>query len=240
MEKIKYVVGIDEVGRGALAGPVVVAAIAISNNLELKMNNTELRLRNKNSKFLTLNSKSANLSKLRDSKKLSAKQREAWFRHVKNLSNLRKYIRGKFEKHIYYAAAGVSPKVIDKINISKAANLAAAKVFIKLVKNNKLKVKSCNIFLDGGLYINKPKTKNQKLKIQTKNIKTIIKGDEKIPAVALASIIAKVSRDKMMEKFHKKYPQYGFNQHKGYGTKKHFKAIKKFGASSIHRKSFNY
>ena len=209
-KRIKYIIGIDEVGRGPLAGPVVVAALAVPTKLRIK--NAELRK----------NFKSA---KLRDSKKLSLKQREIWFEYVK--------------KHpkIFYAIASVSPKVIDKINISNAANLAATRAFQKLVntyaiasvltKNNNVNVK---IFLDGGLYLNK--------KYPRLSASTIIKGDEKIPVISFASIVAKVTRDRMMRKLHKKYPQYGFDKHKGYGTKKHFKAIRKHGLSPIHRKSF--
>ncbi|MEK9168320.1 MAG: ribonuclease HII [Patescibacteria group bacterium] len=209
-KRIKYIIGIDEVGRGPLAGPVVVAALAVPTKLRIK--NAELRK----------NFKSA---KLRDSKKLSLKQREIWFEYVK--------------KHpkIFYAIASVSPKVIDKINISNAANLAVTRAFQKLVntyaiasvltKNNNVNVK---IFLDGGLYLNK--------KYPRLSASTIIKGDEKIPVISFASIVAKVTRDRMMRKLHKKYPQYGFDKHKGYGTKEHFKAIRKHGLSPIHRKSF--
>ncbi|MEK7496153.1 MAG: hypothetical protein AAB616_01655, partial [Patescibacteria group bacterium] len=97
----KYIIGIDEVGRGPLAGPVTVAALALPQNLKFKIKNLKLPLR--------------------DSKKLSLKQREIWFEYVK--------------KHpkIFYAIASVSPKVIDKINISNAANLAATRAFQKLV-----------------------------------------------------------------------------------------------------------
>lgn len=202
----KYIIGIDEVGRGPLAGPVTVAAVAARVNLKLK-----------------------------DSKKLSPKQREIWFDYIKESQKS----KAKSQR-LYYAIASVSPKVIDRINISKAANLAATRAFQKLVnsyaiasvltKNNNVNVK---IFLDGGLYLKKLQTTNYKLKT-----KTIIRGDEKIPAISLASIVAKVTRDRMMRKLHKKYPRYAFDQHKGYGTKKHFKAIKKYGPSPIHRKSF--
>lgn len=215
----KYIIGIDEVGRGPLAGPVVVAAVAMTT--KFKIRNAELRIKkkSKNSEFLILNSK---LAKLRDSKKLSSKQREIWFNYVKK------------NPKIFYAVVSVPPKVIDRINISNAANLAATQAFIKLIKSRKLKAKSCSIFLDGGLYL-KLRVKSHKLKV-----KTVIRGDEKIPAISLASIVAKVARDKFMEKLHKKYPRYGFDRHKGYGTKRHFKMIKKYGLSPIHRKSFNH
>ena len=197
--KPNYIIGIDEVGRGALCGPVVVAAVAATVNLKFKIKNLKL--------------------KLRDSKKLTSKQRKVWFQYIKD------------ELALPQAVASVSPKVIDKINISNAANLAATRALDKLTKNLKLKTESYSVLLDGGLYIKKLKTKNLKLK-------TIIKGDEKIPAIALASIVAKVTRDRIMVKLHKKYPKYALDQHKGYGTKKHIKAIRKHGQSKIHRLTF--
>ncbi len=188
----KYIIGIDEVGRGPLAGPVTVAVAAIPNNL----------------KFL----------KLRDSKKLSAKQREKWFKFVKE--------NGK----IYYAIASVSPKIIDRINISKAANLAATRALKKLLVKQKIPSAKTQIFLDGGLHA---KIQNTRYKIQT-----IVRGDEKIPAIALASIVAKVSRDRRMKKLHRKFPKYDFINNVGYGTKKHIRALKKHGLRDIHRKTF--
>jgi len=205
LKKSKYIIGIDEVGRGALAGNVTVAAVLLPRKSQIP--NYKLQT---NSKFKILNSK----LKLRDSKKLTPKQREIWFEYLKN------------ELRLPYAVASVSPKIIDKINISKAANLAAGKAFSLLIKNSGLRIKNCEVFLDGGLYI-----QNLKFKI-------IIRGDEKIPAISLASIIAKVSRDRQMINLHKKYPKYGFEKHKGYGTKKHFKAIRKHGPSKIHRLTF--
>jgi len=195
--KTNYVIGVDEVGRGSLAGPVTVAAVAIPKKFSFP-------------KFKNL--------KLKDSKKLTPLQREKWFDWVK-------------ENKIPYAVSSVSPKIIDKINISNAANLAATKAFQQLIAKSKLQ--RVKIYLDGGLFLNKLQTTNYKL--QTK---TIIRGDEKINTIKLASIVAKVIRDKKMKQFHKKYPQYGFLQNKGYGTKKHLNAIKKYGFCSIHRKSF--
>ncbi|MEK7634624.1 MAG: ribonuclease HII [Patescibacteria group bacterium] len=205
-KKNKYVIGIDEVGRGALAGPVVVAALALPKKFNLPIGRINFQL-----------------SKLKDSKKLSPRQREVWFQYIKELS-------------LSYGIAAVSPKIIDKINISQAANLAATKALKKLLTDNKqLTTNNYKVFLDGGLYI-KSKIKNQNF--INSNFKTVIKGDEKIPAISLASIVAKVYRDKLMKKLHKKYPRYDFINNVGYGTKKHIKAIKKFGHSSIHRKSF--
>ncbi len=203
MAKTKtYIIGIDEVGRGPLAGPVTVAAVLLTADLKTyKLKNLK--------------------TPLRDSKKLNPKQRESWFVFIK-------------QQKIPYATANVFPKTIDKINISKAANLAATKALYKLIINNKqLKTDNLKILLDGGLRVN-PNSKTKKFK----NIKTIIRGDEKIPAIALASIVAKVRRDKYMGEIHKKFPQYDFKKHKGYGTKIHYKLLKKNGSSKIHRKSF--
>lgn len=215
----RCVIGIDEVGRGPLAGPVTVAAVALPRNFQFLISN----LPRTEPKVLVRGFQSPKL-KLRDSKKLSPKQREIWFRHITK------------ELLLPYAVASVSAKIIDKINVSNAANLAATRAFIKLTKNYKLKTKSCKIFLDGGLYIRVNPLLN---KLYPRlSASTIIKGDEKIPSIALASIVAKVTRDRLMKKLHKKYPRYGFAQHKGYGTKAHIKAIKKLGLSPIHRKSF--
>ena len=190
--KLKYIIGIDEVGRGPLAGPITVAAVAARQDTRYKIQDT----------------------KLRDSKKLSEKQRELWFEFIK--------------KNLKYSIANVSHGVIDKINITQAANLAASRCLKKLLMKQRGRVK---IFCDGGIF---PKIQNTRYKIQI-----IIRGDEKIPAIALASIVAKVTRDKKMRKLHKKYPKYGFNKHKGYGTKKHIKAIKKHSLTDIHRKTFS-
>ncbi|MFA5098976.1 MAG: ribonuclease HII [Candidatus Paceibacterota bacterium] len=204
-KKRKYIIGIDEVGRGPLAGEVTVAAILLQKNFRFTKPNFQKKL------------------KLRDSKKLSPKQREIWFEYIKE------------ELCLGYAVASVSPKKIDRINISNAANLAAVKAFESLIKKTKIKIENCEVCLDGGLYL---KTTNNKLQTAKYKQRTIIRGDEKIPAISLASIVAKVIRDKKMEKSHKKYPQYGFKNHKGYGTKEHFRAIKKHGPSKIHRLTF--
>jgi len=226
MKKLRYIIGIDEVGRGALAGPVVVAVVILSKNFQTKIRVNPL-LKNKNPR----QSASISIIKLRDSKKLTPRQREIWFEYIKT------------HPRIFYATANVSPKIIDKINISNAANLAATRALLKLLNNNAIalllsKKQKMKVFLDGGLYINKPTTDNSRLTTKNCKIKTIIKGDEKIPAIMLASIIAKVSRDRLMKKLHGKYPRYDFINNVGYGTKKHLRAIKKYGRLLIHRKSF--
>jgi len=197
---MRYIVGIDEVGRGCLTGPVVVTALAMPLNVKFK------------------NQK----SKLRDSKKLSREQREEWFRYIKQ------------HPEVLYCVASVSSQVIDKINISAAANLAAYRASNKLITDNRLLLTKHRIYLDGGLYI---KSKKYQKEFFT-NAETVIKGDEKIKAIALASIVAKVSRDARMTRLHKKYPQYSLDIHKGYGTKVHRAAIRRHGPSEVHRHSF--
>lgn len=197
----KYVIGIDEVGRGPLAGPVVVVAVAIQSNSKFHIPYSRI--------------------KLKDSKKLTPKQRKKWFKYVKN------------HPEISYALARVTPKVIDRINISKAANLAATRALTRLLATrNKRQVH--RILLDGGLY-----TRVNQRRYPRISASTITKGDEKYKAIKLASIVAKVLRDRYMSKVcHKKFPHYGFDVHKGYGTKKHYLVLKKHGLTPIHRRSF--
>ena len=194
----KFIVGIDEVGRGALAGPVVVVAVLATSN------------------WLLVTGKPK--GKLKDSKKLTPKKREEW--------------SGWFCSHprLDYAISRVYPRQIEKRNIARAANVAAARAFGRLISNSQFPIANCRVFLDGGLYLGNGE--------QPKNARTIVRGDEKIKAIAAASIIAKVSRDKGMVRLGKTYPQYGFEIHKGYGTKKHVAAIKKHGPSKVHRLTF--
>jgi len=198
----KYIIGIDEVGRGPLAGRVFVGAVCLSekNNNILKKNYQQ-----KIDKLKVLNH-------LADSKKLTEKQRNEWFLWIK-------------KNKVSYATSAISPKIIDKINISQASNKAAQIALGKLIKKNKIGLAS--IVTDAGI------------KIKTGfSFKSFPKADETVPVVSLASIVAKVTRDKEMVKFHKKHPLYGFDENKGYGTKNHICAIKKHGPSPIHRLTF--
>ncbi len=198
---MKYVIGIDEVGRGCLAGPVTVAAVAVPRNLKFKIPNL----------------------KLRDSKKLTAKQREEWFAHIK--------------KHpkILHAWVHMHPKSIDRLNVSGAANLAATKALLKLIAGNPgIARRSTNIFLDGGLFLNPSLLK----KFPVLGYATVVKADEKYTGVKLASIVAKVSRDRMMRRYHRKFPEYGFDRHVGYATRTHIKAVKQRGICPLHRLTF--
>jgi len=194
-KKQQIVFGVDEVGRGCLAGSVFACAIT-----KLKMKNEKLKTTKKN-------------LKIRDSKKLSAKQREYIFDKIKN--------NPKF----VFALGRVGEGVIDKINIFEATKSAMVRAVMGLEK--KIGKKAGLLLIDGNFTI--PIKRNQQ---------PIIKGDEKIPLIALASIVAKVSRDNSMQKQDKEYPQYGFAKNKGYGTKAHFKAILVNGHCSLHRKSF--
>lgn len=179
----KCVVGLDEVGRGPLAGPVVAGAVLIKNNAK-------------------------NLPKgINDSKKLSEAQRDKFYKILTN------------HKDIKWGIGIVSEKIIDRINILEATKLAMQEA----IKN----LKADYLLLDGNFGIN-----------SIVRQKSIIKGDQKVMSIAMASIIAKVARDRIMHKFHKKYPQYKFDKHKGYGTELHLEMLQKYGTCPIHRKSF--
>ncbi len=230
---IKYIVGIDEVGRGPIAGPVAVAAFTLRINYELPINNYELKL-----------------PKLKDSKKLSKKQREIWFKFLK---------KQKEEGNCDYAVSFVSSENIDKFGIAKCIQKALNESLAKLTSQEVLFMRSSparpkvrsggdeggqgarpsqkelpvslasyQIFLDGGLHA----------PTEYINQETIIRGDELHPVISMASIVAKVTRDNVMTKYSKEYPDYGFENHSGYGTKAHYEAIKKHGQTLIHRKTF--
>ena len=187
---LSIVVGIDEAGRGPLAGPVV-AASAIIKNKDLVCKKD-----------------------IKDSKKLSPKKRQGIFDLLMGSSD------------IEWGIGIVSEKIIDKINILEAAKLAMKQSFFQL--QEKIKPKTADfLLLDGNFKINVDLAQ-----------KSIVRGDDKVFSIAVASIIAKVTRDKMMEKYHKQYPLYGFDRHKGYGTKLHFEMLKKHGPCEIHRKTF--
>jgi len=176
------IAGVDEVGRGSLVGPVYAAAVILKKNLDKK--------------------------KLKDSKKLTKKNREI----------LEKYIK----KNSHWAIGSASLKEIEKLNILNASLLAMKRAI------KKLKKKPILVLIDG----------NKVPKIKNYNLKFVIKGDEKIPEISAASIIAKVSRDRLITKMSKKYIRYSWNKNAGYGTKDHLSAIKKFGITKHHRKTF--
>lgn len=181
-EGAAYIAGVDEAGRGPLAGPVVVAAAILPVGLYIP--------------------------KLNDSKKISAKVRDELFDIIK-------------EKAIAWAVAVVDEKIIDRDNIYRATV--------------------------GGMYeaIGKLDPQPQKVLVDavpldrlTMPSLSLIKGDAKSASIAAASVLAKVTRDRLMEEYDREYPEYGFARHKGYGTADHLAALKKFGPCPIHRRSF--
>ena len=192
------VIGIDEVGMGCLAGPVVVCAVSLNKDF-YKKSHKKLR-------------------RIRDSKMLLPHQRERFA--VKLLK----------EKNLQYQISYCYPKTIDKLNIYQAARKAMRRAIGKLINNRGalLQQGAPVVLVDG-------KTKIQGMPLDQL---AIVKGDRKVFAIACASIIAKVYRDKMMVKYAKKFPGYGFEKHKGYGTKEHRTQLAKLGSCAIHRKSF--
>lgn len=182
-EALGYVCGIDEVGRGPLAGPVVVGAVILP----------------KDCKILYLN----------DSKKLSAKKREELYDVI-------------MEQAVSVGIGYNSPERIDEINILNATYEAMREAV------SKLSVKP-DVLLNDAVTI--PGINDIKQV-------PIIKGDAKSVSIAAASIVAKVTRDRLMVEYSKQYPEYGFESNKGYGTAEHIEALKKYGKTPIHRNSF--
>ena len=179
----EYICGIDEAGRGPLAGPVVVAGVIMP--------------------------KDSMIEGVNDSKKVSEKKREKLYDVI-------------LEEAISYSVAIIGQDVIDEINILNATKEGVTKVV------EGLDVKPNLILVDALTHIN------------TKGIPydSIIKGDAKCYNISCASIIAKVTRDRIMREWDEIYPQYGFINHKGYGTAKHIQALKEYGPCPIHRKTF--
>ncbi len=177
----KYVCGVDEAGRGPLAGPVCAAAVILEEEIE----------------------------GLNDSKKLSEKKREALFDIIK-------------EKAISYSIAFASVEEIEEHNILNATYLAMNRCI------EGLDVKADFALIDGNRIPTDISVPCQ----------TVVKGDAKSYSIAAASILAKVTRDRLMLEMDKEYPQYNFKKHKGYGTKEHTDLILKYGVSPVHRPSF--
>ncbi len=193
----KYVIGVDEVGRGAFAGPVTAAAVVFECETEYLSN-------------IGIN----------DSKLLKPNQR-------KKISKLIK------DGCVSYSIATVGVPVINRVGIGKATEMAFRKAISSIMDTKHLLHNTKYYLLVDGFHIKYIK------RIGLKNQKAIIKGDRKSISIAAASIIAKVHRDSLMKRLARKYPEYGFGKHKGYGTKAHQTAIKKHGLSKVHRKSFN-
>lgn len=182
-EKVNFIVGVDEAGRGPLCGPVVAACCILPRDYKNEHIN--------------------------DSKKLSEKKREIAYKEI-------------IENALDYGIGIVDAKRIDEINIYEATKEAMH------IAISKLKISYDLILTDA-------------MKLQNEKVEVIplVKGDAKCECIAAASIIAKVTRDHILEEYDKKYPQYGFKSHKGYGTKKHIEAIKQYGIiKDFHRESY--
>lgn len=192
---VKDIIGIDEVGRGPIAGPVAVCSFRCGPDFFTTI--IEIK------------------TPLRDSKKLSKKQREEWFVYLQQC---------KKDGLCDYAVSFVSPENIDRFGIAPSIK-KALKVSLEKIAPD---ANDVLVYLDGGL----------KAPEQFTHQETIIKGDELHPVISCASIIAKVSRDRVMTMHAKDYPDYGFENHSGYGTKAHYEAIKKHGMTVLHRKTF--
>ncbi len=178
----RFVAGVDEAGRGPLAGPVYAAAVILPENVRI--------------------------DGINDSKKLSPKKREELFDKI-------------IEMAVSYSIFSVDEGIIDEINILNATHMAMNKAV------DSLSTKPDFVIIDGNS-INGMTIPHQ----------TLIKGDSKSMSVAAASVLAKVARDRYITEMAEKYPQYGFEKHKGYGTKAHTDAILKYGICPIHRKTF--
>lgn len=188
----KIIAGLDEVGRGPLAGPVMAGAFVFLEAIP----------RNK-------------LKTLRDSKLLSRSQREKLYELFQEL---------KSAGAVDFAVSFVYPATIDKQHIQHAVVLAMRRAV------KKLQTRPDYVIIDKFSYARKILPVIPHL--------LVAKADNLVPSVAAASIVAKVSRDRTMMRYHKKYPQYRFDLHKGYGTSLHYSMLKKYGESPIHRKSF--
>lgn len=182
-QQYSVICGVDEAGRGPLAGPVYAAAVILSPDTVI--------------------------DGLNDSKKLTEKKREALFPIIQ-------------EKAVAYGIGFATEQEIDEVNILNATFLAMRRAV------EQLPIQPDLLLIDG----------NQKPKIGVCEEVTVIKGDAKSMSIAAASVLAKVSRDRFMLELAKKYPQYGFEKHKGYGTKLHYEKIAEYGIAPIHRRTF--
>jgi ribonuclease HII len=179
--------GIDEAGRGPLAGPVVVAAVIMN--------------------------KSSIVSGIKDSKKLTSLRRTILFNEILIHSD-------------FYRIEIIDNNIIDEINILKSVMLGIE----KCIKDINSKV--TELLIDGNYFQLNNNAQNDF------NFRTIVKGDSKIYEISCASILAKVTRDRIMDEYDEKYPEYNFKSNKGYGTRFHIKSLLEFGPCKIHRKTF--
>jgi len=192
---IGWHIGIDEVGRGPIAGPVTIGIFAVEKK----------SLKEKKVKDMLLH--------VKDSKQLTEKQREILFQDINNLTRKR--------KDIIYRTVSIPASEIDRRGIAPCIRTAIARG----LSQSKISPSSAQVFLDGGLKAPDRFAKQE----------TIIKGDQLNSLISAASIVAKVTRDRYMVRMEKIFPGYGFSQHKGYGTKMHYRNIAKQGLSELHR-----
>lgn len=198
---VRYIAGVDEVGRGPLAGPFTACAVILDLEKIIQiLRNNDVGSEKTNSPY----------NEVKDSKKLTIKKR----------SYLSQFL---IDEALCYSIVEISSVELDKIGISAVTQ----KAFYECIQ--KLKVKPEHVLTDAF-----------EIKKITKDSQTNIKeGDNRSITIAAASIIAKVHRDRVMDKLHLKYPDYGFDKNKGYGTKFHLEALRNFGACPIHRRSFH-
>jgi ribonuclease HII len=208
MRHVKYIIGVDEAGRGSLAGPVVVGVCSAPFQKGEKVANAQSRICIQAEEHCVK-------AQLRDSKKLTKRAREEWFAFIKDRAE---------EKDLKFAYSSVSPRYIDKAGISNAVTIAVNNALKKL----HIEPQYALILLDGSLYA--PREYVQQ--------RTIIRGDETEPLISLASVVAKVARDRIMVRLSKNYSLYQFERHKGYGTPAHIRAIQEHGHTDMHRKTF--
>ena len=206
MKGVTHVVGIDEVGRGPLAGPVTLCACMAAADF----GNPDCASGSKAAEWF---------SDIRDSKKLSEKKREEWFVKAE---------AARDAGLLTWVVVSKTAEEIDRLGIAVAIREALGECLEGLMRSAGMSPAAMKVFLDGSLYA----------PAHFSNQETIIKGDEKIPLISIASIIAKVTRDRHMNEMAAVHPEYGFEKHKGYGTAAHVTAIKKFGPTALHRRSF--
>ncbi|MFA5777220.1 MAG: ribonuclease HII [Parcubacteria group bacterium] len=205
-----FVIGIDEVGRGPLAGPVVACAV-IYRNFKFSISNFQTI---SNDKISNDKNFIKNIELIRDSKMLSEKQREGLFDFI--------------QENFFVGVGLCDHETIDRMNILEASFLAMKKALNELARKAQISILKSIILVDG----------NKKIPNFSMDQRAIVGGDKIVKSISAASIVAKVTRDRMMKELHKKYPQYGFDKHKGYGTKFHVDALLKVGPCKIHRKTF--
>jgi ribonuclease HII len=177
------VAGVDEVGRGPLAGPLLAAAVVLPKGVEV--------------------------GPIRDSKCLTARQRERAFAFV-------------HEHAVVWSIGRVDVDEIDRLNVARATQLAMRRAI------EQLQVAPDWVLVDGNRPIPRPGLQQR----------CIVRGDQRCATIAAASVVAKVARDRLMLAYHEEFPDYGFDAHKGYGTQQHLAALRRLGPCPIHRRSF--